>query len=216
MKTYCNSNTWVKSYSILNFSNTINYMTSILFACVWRNRERLPINGSRGLVGLVFLPLSTFVTRDIKFPILIVRWSLQFIAAALLRRVLDFTMKINWGYEDTPEIFFQPLTVQTNMPFVLGCFPSCCGTHNSFDRTIVVSSVLDLMFVSRRLRDVLRCFFRHHRSAPLLILLWLYCVWNLSLQIVLCYILEVLIFDDQNSNHVLKLSHQHCHCESCE
>jgi hypothetical protein len=87
MKTYCNSDTWVKSYSILNFSNIINYMMSVLFACVWRNRERLPINGSRGLVGLVFLPLSTFVTRDIKFLISVVRWRLQFIAAALPRRV---------------------------------------------------------------------------------------------------------------------------------
>jgi hypothetical protein len=88
MKTYCNSDTWVKSYSILNFLNTINYMTSVLFACVWRNRERLPINGSRGLVGLVFLPLSTFVTRDIKFPIWVVRWRLQFITDVLPRRVL--------------------------------------------------------------------------------------------------------------------------------
>jgi hypothetical protein len=87
MKTYCNFDTWVKSYSILNFLNTINYMTSVLFACVWRNRERLLINGSRGLVGLVFLPLSTFVTRDIKFPIWVMRWRLQFIAAALPRRV---------------------------------------------------------------------------------------------------------------------------------
>jgi hypothetical protein len=37
--------------------------------------------------------------------------------------------------------------------------------------TIVVSSVLDLMFVSRRLRGVLRCFFRHSRYVPLLVIL---------------------------------------------
>jgi hypothetical protein len=76
IKTYRNSNTRIKSYSILNFSNTINYVTSVLFACESRNRERLPINGSRGLVSLVFLTLSIFVTTDIKFLISIVRWRL--------------------------------------------------------------------------------------------------------------------------------------------
>jgi hypothetical protein len=70
-----------------SFSNTIYYMTSILFACVRRNHKRLSINGSRWLVGLVFLSLSSFVTRDIKFPFLVVRWSVQFIAAALPRLV---------------------------------------------------------------------------------------------------------------------------------
>jgi hypothetical protein len=93
MKTYRNSDTRVKSYSILNFSNTINYVRSVLFACVWRNRERLPINGSRGLVGLVFRTISTFVTTYIKFPISVVRWRLQFIAAALPRHVHIYIYK---------------------------------------------------------------------------------------------------------------------------